>query len=367
MTHLADILDPAALQAAIDAKHVKTVAHPVLPLTLYSYTDACTWDQGWNETTLACRGLIVNSDTGEVVARPFGKFFNHSQPGAPAFDLDKPLVVMDKVDGSLAISYPGEGGAFAIATRGSFASEQSAWANTFYQRVYDGKWEPNPAYTYLFEILYPENRIVLDYGDTRDLVLLGAVNIKTGRSVHVGEAAGESGWPGPTVDILPHASLREALDAAPRVNAEGFVLWDPETDERIKIKQEDYVLLHKFLTCTTEKHVWEVLSTGQDPAAHFSVAPDEFHVWLKGVQAELETSFADVYESAQAGYADVVALLDDEHGAGAWGRKEFAQAVSARPDKSLMFLMLDGKSIDSRIWQNLKPSGARTVRQAEDF
>ena len=35
-------------------------------------------------------------------------------------------------------------------------------------------------YTYLFEIIYPSNRIVVDYGSSRRLVLLAAVHTQTG-------------------------------------------------------------------------------------------------------------------------------------------------------------------------------------------
>ncbi len=34
--------------------------------------------------------------------------------------------------------------------------------------------------TYLFEIIYPENRIVIDYGDSDDLILLSIINNETG-------------------------------------------------------------------------------------------------------------------------------------------------------------------------------------------
>jgi putative RNA ligase len=36
--------------------------------------------------------------------------------------------------------------------------------------------------TVLVEIVYPANRIVLDYGGLDDLILLGAVDIATGRT-----------------------------------------------------------------------------------------------------------------------------------------------------------------------------------------
>ena len=196
------------LADAIAAGLVRVQHHPEFELSIYNYSDACVWESQWSPVTLACRGLIVEDISRRVVARPYPKFFNHGQLEAPELGLDEEVVVMDKADGSLGILFPlpGEHG-YAVATRGSFASEQAQWATRFFQRVYADVFSPNPAWTYLFEIVYPENRVVLDYGDTEDLILLGAVEIASGRSIHVEEA--QAGWPGPTVDIFPHTSLRE--------------------------------------------------------------------------------------------------------------------------------------------------------------
>jgi RNA ligase len=352
---LYDVVDQADYDASLAAGHIRVQRHPDLPYLIHNYTDACTWERGWNPATLACRGLITHADTGEVLARPFRKFFNHDQPEAPIFDLDEDVVVMDKRDGSLAISYLRPDGSLAIATRGSFTSDQANWANTFYQRTYADRFAPNPDVTYLYEIIAPFNRIVLDYGDTEDLVLLGAVDKRTGQSLPLSDAA--RGWPGPTVDVYPHTTLREVLTAPDRENAEGFVLWNPRTDERCKYKQDDYKTLHRLLTNTTPKHVWEVLSSGQNPDEVFAAAPDEFHTWLRTVVTDLQGQHARQFAAAQDAYTTVLAGLPD-----GWGRKEFALAAQTSPHRSLLFILLDGRSIDEAIWRNVKPSGVSTVR-----
>lgn len=61
------------------------------------------------------------------VLRPLPKFLNHDQPEAPVIALDEPVVVTDKADGSLGIIYPTPDGP-AVATRGSFASDQALHA-----------------------------------------------------------------------------------------------------------------------------------------------------------------------------------------------------------------------------------------------
>src|SRR6185369_15422771 len=143
-------------------------------------------------------------------ARPFAKFFNHGQPGAPGIDLTEPVAVSDKADGSLGILYP-DGAGWAVATRGSFASDQARHATALLATRYPD-FTPPPGLTVLFEIIYPANRIVLDYQGLDDLVLLGAVDIATGRSFGP-EAVPD--WPGPVVETFGYATFAEALAAPP--------------------------------------------------------------------------------------------------------------------------------------------------------
>jgi RNA ligase len=207
---LTDLFPAGALDAAIEAGLVRAQTHPALPLTIFNYTEKCAYDGIWSETTLTCRGLIADCVTGEVVARPFLKFFNHGQPGAPAISLEAAVEVTDKADGSLGIIYPTPDG-YAVATRGSFASDQAIRATEMLRTRYAG-WTPPADHTVLVEIVYPENRIVIDYAGMSDLILLGAVHVPTGRTVPPAQVS----WPGPVVESLPYATfggkdLRPAL------------------------------------------------------------------------------------------------------------------------------------------------------------
>ena len=56
-----------------------TQKHPTLPLSIYNYSQKTQYDGHWDEVTLACRGLIVDSSTGKVIVRPFPKFFNYEE------------------------------------------------------------------------------------------------------------------------------------------------------------------------------------------------------------------------------------------------------------------------------------------------
>ena len=43
----------------------------------FKYTNETIYAQDWDEVTLNARGIAFNELTGEVVARPFKKFFNY--------------------------------------------------------------------------------------------------------------------------------------------------------------------------------------------------------------------------------------------------------------------------------------------------
>ena len=355
-TYLPDLIpEDVYLDAGIN-KYVRTQKHPTLPYLIHNYTEAATWDNVWNEATLNCRGLITIEGTGEIIARPFPKFFNHDQEQAAQFDLDEEVIVLDKADGSLGILYPlPDGQGYAIATRGSFTSDQAAWATAHWNKNHASVFTPKEGLTYLFEIVYRENRIVLDYGDFEGLILLGAIDNATGAAVPLSEAM--DGWEGRTVEVFPHSTLREVLNAPEHDNAEGFVVWSPERNERVKIKFAEYKRLHKLLTGVNERHVWEVLSRGEDPAEAFSGAPDEFHGWLRSVIQQLEAQFAAIVEDAKKAHAEVLAELPE-----GWERRDYALLAGQRKERALLFLLLDERPLDASVWKLIYPEANQTFK-----
>ena len=94
--------------------------HPTLPLTIWNYNEKVQYENLWDDITLMCRGLVTD-DNGNVVARPFKKFFNLSEQKHSATEK---FDVYDKLDGSLGIFFYYNGG-WIMATRGSFTSDQA--------------------------------------------------------------------------------------------------------------------------------------------------------------------------------------------------------------------------------------------------
>ncbi|BCY14701.1 RNA ligase [Actinoplanes sp. L3-i22] len=350
MTLLHEVFDPVKLAEAVGNGLIRTQRHPSLPFTIYNYTEACQYSGAWSPVTLACRGLIVH-ESGHIAARVMNKFFNHSEPSAPVLDAAAAVTVTDKVDGSLGIVYH-DGSGWAVATRGSFASDQARHATNLLRTRY-AEFVPPAGLTVLVEIIYPDNRIVVDYRGLDDLVLLGAVEIATGRS-HGPEAVPD--WPGPVVETFGYATLAEALAAPPRDGREGLVVHFTAADQRVKIKYADYVRLHRLVTGLTPRTVWEILATGGDLDPMLAPLPDEFHVWASGVAAELTAEVDARAAAVEAAYDGIVGGLP-----AGWGRKEFALAAVRSPHRGELFQRLDGHDYRPGLWQRVRPSGDKAA------
>ncbi|MER7761770.1 RNA ligase [Streptomyces sp. NPDC097619] len=386
---LDELLPPHELKAALDAGHVVRKSHPELPLSLYTYTRGCQYEQVWNRATTRCRGLVADDRTGEIVARPLPKFFNVGEhragrPYAPALP-DEPFEVHEKVDGSLAVIFH-HADRWHVATRGSFTSDQARWA----QRRLDSRdtGALRPGTTYLAEILHPGNRIVVDYGARHDLVLLAALRT-AGGELPLAEAAEHWTGIGSVVKVHPAVSLAELdrlttagllPDGTPvgGTEAEGFVLRFA-SGLRAKAKLTEYVRLHKLLTGVTPRDIWrghgiqrfahlpakavaqglgcslaETTAAGGRPLdALLERVPDEFDGWVRSVVERLEAAAADRGRAVEEAYAALAHLAGD--------RAAFARAARELPDRALraaMFLRLDGRPTDLFVWRSVRPEAA---------
>src|SRR2546423_7377092 len=98
---LSDVVDPDELAREVAADRVTRRAHPTLPLSIYTYSRTCQYEQYWTPVTIRTRGLVVDDTTGRVAAFCLPKLFNHGQHGTADFAPplpDQPVEVDDKVD-----------------------------------------------------------------------------------------------------------------------------------------------------------------------------------------------------------------------------------------------------------------------------
>lgn len=353
MTHLEDLFDLIDLEQAVEAGYVRTQEHPTLPYRIYNYAEKAVFEKVWTPVTRQCRGLIVHQDTSEVLARPFPKFFNHTEPLAPVIELDEKVLVTDKVDGSLGILYPTGDGGWAVATRGSFMSDQAQHATALYQDRYADRFTPAPGVTMLFEIVYPENRIVVDYEGLDDLVLLGSVEIATGTTFGPGADEAHGDWPGSKTVVFHFETFADALAAEPRAGLEGLVIQRAFGEDRVKLKQDEYVRLHRIVTGLNARAVWEAIGSGQAVGEICAELPDEFHEWVGDVALQLISDSDAIKLAAEREYERIMEPLGSN-----WSRKDFALVAKESDDlRGYLFRLLDGRDISEQAWREVYPEG----------
>ena len=305
-----------------------------------------------------------------MIARPFPKFFSPGEPDAPAVPKNQPMEVTDKLDGVLGIVYRHPDGDTRISTRGSLTSLQAVSATKIWGEKYASVQIPDSV-TALFEIIDPAHRIIVDYAQMRDLVLLAVIDNATGADL----PAGVLDWPGPRAPIRSFESFASLLDHVAAMRApdhngvaqEGYVVRfaaEAGPDVRLKLKSSGYVMAHRAVFGLTARRVWEaaavdaaaaagipvktmvhrlqmgpdrvngLLATGADPVQGLrSTLPEEFQAWYDAAADEIRSQASERI----AAYDDVVARADVE---AAGSRQAFAEiaprlagAAGLHPDR----------------------------------
>ncbi len=314
--------------------------HPTLPLTIWNYSQTTQYEGKWDDVTMMCRGLVTD-DRGEIVARPFKKFFNLEEgKHTPTSEFE----VYEKMDGSLGIFFYYQEHA-VFASRGSFTSDQAIKGRALLDK-YNWQGGTYPGYTYLFEILYPENRIVVNYGDLEELVVLGVLNTQTGEECDFSEMKNEG-----FVLVKKYDAVKDygQLKGVISNNQEGFVVRFSNGD-RLKIKGEEYLRLHRIMTEISSKSVWEILLAGDKMEEILKDVPDEFFVKIKEYELELISQFDDIKNEYTWIYNTLgknKEILEN--------RSIFAEHAKQYKYPFILFGLLDGKNVDPMIWKIIQP------------
>ena len=293
-------------------KLVKINKHPYLPIYNIKYTPRDNFKKvKWCSELLIARGLVVD-EYGTIIGRPIPKFFNDYQITPPTGDFE----VTEKMDGSLIIMsfYRGD---VIFSTRGSFTSQQAVKAKEIYGKKYSHI-EIDVEFTYCFEVIYPQNRIVVDYGGEEDLILLAKINTKTGEEVD---------------DVcfrqvekydLTYSEMK-AMDLE---NKEGFVVRFLKDNFRMKVKFETYIFLHKNKTISRD----EILK--QMKKDEFDV-PDECLGDAKEIVSNLKKEYKNLEDEIIGHYANL-------------GEENIFEKIQ------IMFAMHKGKKYKKLIWNLIK-------------
>lgn len=342
----------------VKQKYISVQTHPEnTDLKIYNYTQKAQFDKVWNEATLMCRGLILweGGSKPQVIARPFVKFFNLEEMETVP---NEPFEVFDKLDGSLGILYRFEGESY-LATRGSFTSDQAIMGNYILKHQYAGI-EFDRDYTYLFEIVYPGNRIVVDYGKTKDLFLLAMIHTESGQELSYVQMVERHGHELKIVKRFDGLiNIVEIRDRFQYNNTEGFVI-RYASGLRVKIKFDEYVRLHRLITGVNKRRIWDMLRNNQDMSELLERVPEEFEAWVKqtaySLQLEHAKIVAIVIEDLQAIKQDLMVNNYEPIEIKTTHRKEFAKRAVLTKYPGILFAMLDGKEYNSKVWAMLRPA-----------
>ena len=226
-------------------------------LVLLKY-DQLNSDLG-NDIVQECRGLILDSDTFDIVSYPFNKFFNYGESHAATIDWASAYVTQ-KLDGSIVKVVNMGNGNFLISTNGcidAFKCEVSNDYGTpfknFGELVMEGfkfygiteKDFPTlfaDGFTYIFELTSPWNQVVVKWKETK-MNLIGVRDNITCKEIFYKDHPLAKVFNTP--EIYPIKSIEDCVKAAEKLpkNNEGYVVCDKDFN-RIKVKSPLYLQLH---------------------------------------------------------------------------------------------------------------------------
>lgn len=239
-----------------------------LLLMKYSKT---IWNTGWHNLAKQCRGKVIDLNTKQAVVYPFNKFFNLNE--VEDTDLDRIysllsdadyISVTDKKDGSAIIvtKYNGE---VIINTNGEFDNEQVKWAKGLFEKKYNYFYHNIPeGYTFVFELIHPLNRIVLDYGDEKTLYLLAVRNLTDLKLLRYSELVevAEQYY----LDITESFEFTNLDDFISKTEEaenikEGWVfrVISGDTDMMFKLKYQEYFRLSRIKSIPSLKKIYTLL------------------------------------------------------------------------------------------------------------
>jgi RNA ligase len=355
-------VDWKVLNDYIDNNLIMANKHPEYDIWILNYSPKAQSKKFWDEYTLSCRGLVIDAE-GKILARPFKKFRNMEEHLPSEIDMSKKFEIFEKMDGSLIILFYYEPRMeWIVASRGSFISEQKLEAEKMLDAsVFD---KLNKRLTHLFEIIYPENRIVVDYGTRKELVLLTVIETSTGYEV-------------PYQSVLPtyseyftvvkkyDMSINNLIDLKnlEENNKEGFVVRF-EDGFRVKVKFSEYIRLHGILTNVSNLTVWEHLKNNYNFDELLDRVPDEFYVWLNKTVKVLQSSFNEIERLALKEFVRICHVNNIHE------RKEFAMEALKSEYCSILFKLYDKKSYNEIIWKMIRPVYSKPFKdglEVQDF
>lgn len=343
--------------------YLRKVISPCENLVLYNYTDKCTYEKKWNKHTLNARGTVYEISSGRIVAQAFPKFFNFSELAVSKqrnIMKQTEFEVYEKMDGSLGVVYY-YGGKWRVNTRGSFTSNQAIRATEMLER-YDLS-KVDKFVTLLVEIIYPENRIIVDYGKQEKLVLIGAYDVQDKIDLTDCLECCYSRVTGMSyASKYDLKSIEDVITVQGQLGKmeEGFVV-RLKNGERVKFKSAEYLKVARVLSNMTPLNFWKAMKNGIVQQEIIEEIPEEFRPECdrikKGLEAIYQFTYNEVNRDFHYATRSIGGLFDLEE-----DRKKLGLFIKEHGSElkhpGAMFPMLLDSGIDKYIMKKIRPKEA---------
>lgn len=283
------------------------------------------------------RGIIFKEDDWTCVCHPFNKFGNYGESYCPEINWDN-CSVQEKVDGSLMKVWYNKG--WNISTNGLIDAfkaplecankEITSYGELFLyclnhmginEHNFFGELDTN--YCYMFEMVSPYNRVVIEYKEPK-LYYLGCRYLVTDQEYSPEERPLMIA-PSKRYNLHTLEDVKNAANALPW-DEEGYVVCDNKFN-RVKIKSPEYVLAHKGRTngnISTSRLLEIILSNEID---EFLIYAAEYTEKINNLIAAMEIFKAQVK-------LEIINISPDLY----TSRKEYAETVKKYPSYMQYFL-----------------------------
>lgn len=279
-------------------KRVRSQVHPILDLSIWNYEETVHYLDKWCPITLMARALTIESSTGRIVGRSLPKFFNFNETckSATIPKHEGDFRIFDKLDGSLFVlfSYNDQ---WVYCSRGSFTSEQAKEGETILKENFPQHVNLDRNLTYVFELIYPEGRIVVDYKDERTVKFITAYEVDGTEHLIIDKMKNEG------FDVVvEHTMQDKTLEELCSLNIpehEGYVIRYSNGD-RVKVKFEDYIKLHKTRTNFSNKTIFDKWLSKVPLSEALKDIPDEFNDWYRTGIDELDRKYKEIIDMSHS-------------------------------------------------------------------
>lgn len=252
---------------------------------LYCYSKETFFSKRWDAVTRACRGLVFHD--GVQVNHPFPKIFNLYETPETSLDVVMDLInngeyytLCHKVNGHLTIvDYIAELDKFLVHTKGSLQDNEMNQSDkemffTQHSKMVTMIRKNRVSMTFMFESLHEDDPHTLydqeveRYGKNQ-LVLLGGYYLVGGEWESLPQYSLES-WANysgiPLVQFFDEVSIdsdkiKSMFDES---DTEGYVIWFPYIDLRVKIKTTEYWKMRFLNDLTPEKIIDKFVAGGDE-------------------------------------------------------------------------------------------------------